>query len=79
MATVAAPEVQLTLLLSRSAVFEYVPVALNCWVSPAAMLGALGATAMDCRVTGGGGDDEPPPQAVIAKLTATSAPRKIII
>jgi hypothetical protein len=57
---------QLTLLVKSAVVLsEYVPVALNCWVSPAGTLGALGITAMECKVTGGGaaGVDEPPPQA----------------
>ena len=29
---------------------ENVPVAVNCWVAPAVMLGLAGVTAIDCRV-----------------------------
>ena len=37
---------------------EYVPVAVNCWVVPGAMLGPAGVTAIDARVVDGGGGGE---------------------
>jgi len=50
-ATVGSEEVQLTtVVISKLVVSEYVPVALNCWVSPTNMVGLGGVTAMESRV-----------------------------
>jgi len=40
---------------------EYVPVAINGWVAPTAIVWVAGVTAMDERVAATGALDEPPP------------------
>jgi hypothetical protein len=50
-ATAAADEFQVTAVVKFCVVLsEYVPVAVNCWVVPSAMLGLVGVTAMDTSV-----------------------------
>ena len=50
-ATVVVAEAQVTEpVMMAVELSEYVPVATNCWVEPAAMDGLAGVTAMLCRV-----------------------------
>ena len=50
-AIVVLDELQVTcVVISRVVPSEYVPVAVNCWVAPAAMLGLAGVTAIEDRV-----------------------------
>jgi hypothetical protein len=52
-ATAAADELQVTAVVRFWVVLsEYVPVAMNCWFVPFAMLGLVGVTAMDTSVAG---------------------------
>lgn len=51
--------------------FEKVPVALNCWVVPTAMLGLAGVTAMDTNI--GGVTGPAPPSSLTPQLTKERA------
>ena len=80
-ATAVVAEAQVTWLV-RSCVelSEKVPVAVNCWVSPLAMLGLAGVTAIDCRtaaVTVSTVEPVTPPSvAVIVEVPVASAGRQ---
>jgi hypothetical protein len=57
---------------------EYVPEAVNCWVSPTGILGLIGVTDMEdsvaeVTVRGVGGDDFPPKLAVMVAVPAEMA------
>ena len=52
MATEVVADAQVTWLVRFCVeLSENVPVAVNCWLAPAVMLGLTGVTAIDCRVT----------------------------
>lgn len=66
MAVDVSEELQVTIAVKSWVVlFESVPVAMNCWVVPAAMLGLAGVTAIDTSVVE---FQLPPPQPASIKL-----------